>query len=104
MCLWPGSMAHRLRPSTRMSEQRRCVIWVNTTTFQAAQELADLAGVDVDTFVANVVNELHEQVNELHEQEMRDGAMRARAGGGRGAAEVIPMEGEQRRRRSRSRG
>jgi hypothetical protein len=89
-------MARRLRQPTGMSE-RRCVIWVNTTTFQAAQELAELAGVDVDTFVAYVVNE-------LHEQEGREGGMRARVVGGRGAAEVIPMEGEPRRRRSRSRG
>jgi hypothetical protein len=89
-------MAHRLRPYRGMSE-RPCVIWVNMTTFQAAQELAELAGVDVDTFVAYVVNE-------LHAHEGREGGMRARAGGGRGVAEVIPMEREQRRRRSRSRG
>ena len=43
-------------------------------------------------------------VKELHAHELREGAMRARAGGWRGTAEVIPMEGEQRRRRSRSGG
>jgi hypothetical protein len=74
-----------------MSEQRRCVIWVNTTTFKAVQELADLAGVDVDTFVAYVVNE-------LHDQEVREGAMRARA---EGRAEVIPIRDDQGRRRPR---
>jgi hypothetical protein len=94
---WPRSMARVLRLFIEMSEQRRCVFWVNTATFQAAQELAQLAGVDVDTFVAYVVNE-------LHEQEVREGAMRARAGGGRGAADVIPLTGEQRRRRRRAGG
>jgi hypothetical protein len=74
-----------------MSGQRRCVVWVNTATFQAAQELAALAGVDVDTFVAYVVNE-------LHADEIREGAKRARAGGG---ADVIPMRDDQGRRRPR---
>jgi hypothetical protein len=74
-----------------MSDQRRCVVWVNTTTLRAAQELADLTGVDVDTFVAYVVNE-------LHAQEVREGAMRARAEGG---AEVIPIRDDQGRRRPR---
>jgi hypothetical protein len=78
-------------------QERRWVIWLSMATFQAAEELAALAGVGVDDFVAYVVNE-------LHAQELREGAMRARTGGGRGAAEVIPMEGEQRRRRSRSGG
>ena len=72
-------------------------MWLSTATFQAAEELAALAGVDVDEFVDYVVKE-------LHAHELREGAMRARAGGGRGTAEVIPMEGEQRRRRSRSGG
>jgi hypothetical protein len=79
------------------THERRCVVWLGTATFQAAQELAALAGVDVDEFVDYVVKE-------LHKQELSEGAMRARAGGGRGAAEVIPMSGEPRRRRSRSGG
>jgi hypothetical protein len=88
-------MAHGLPVTGGMNEtrSRRCVVWLDTATYQAAEELATLAGVDVDAFVEYVVNE-------LHAHEVREGAMRARAGGG---AEVISM-GHERRRRSRSRG
>jgi hypothetical protein len=72
---------------------RRCAIWVNTPTLTAAQELADLAGVDVDTFVEHIVNE-------LHEYEARDGALRRRARAS-ASAPVIPISGERQRRQRR---
>jgi hypothetical protein len=62
----------------------------------AAQELADLAGVDVDAFVEFVLKE-------LHVQETREGALRARAQES-GSAPVIPINGERRRQRQRRRG
>ena len=77
-------------------QARRCAIWVDTDTLMAAQELADLAGVDVDAFVEFVLKE-------LHVQETREGALRARAQES-GAAPVIPINGERRRQRQRRRG
>jgi hypothetical protein len=74
---------------------------------QKAQELADFVGVDVDEFVAYVLNE-------LHTQETREGRMRPRASEAeaevereavretqRDTAEVIPLREDQRRRRRR---
>jgi hypothetical protein len=50
---------------------RRCAVWVSPGVLIAAQELADLLGVDVDTFVETTVLA-------LHEQEAVDGRLRAR--------------------------
>jgi hypothetical protein len=89
-------MAQRLRRVFHMDQPqaRRCAIWVDTTTLMAAQELANCAGVDVDAFIEFVVKE-------LHEHEVREGSLRARAQES-GAAPVIPINGEWRRRRGRS--
>jgi hypothetical protein len=60
-------------------KERHCAIWMDTATFTAAQELAELAGVDVDSFMTFVVKE-------LHEREAREGALREQ-----GAAPVLPI-------------
>jgi hypothetical protein len=73
-------------------EPRPCAIWVTPATWQKARQLAEFADVDVDDFVAYVLNE-------LHAQEEHDGRMQARAE--RGGADVIPLHDEQRRRRPR---
>jgi hypothetical protein len=88
-------------------QSRRCAIWVTPANLQKAQELADFVGVDVDEFVAYVLNE-------LHTQETREGRMRPRASEAeaevereaeretqRDTAEVIPLREDQRRRRRR---
>jgi hypothetical protein len=62
-------------------------------TWQKARQLAEFADVDVDDFVAYVVNE-------LHAQEEENGRMRARASEREGA-DVIPLRDEQGRRRPR---
>lgn len=72
---------------------RRCAIWVSTPTLMAAQQLADLAGVDVDTFVEHIVNE-------LHELRARDNALLGRPTAS-GSAPVIPISGERQRRQRR---
>jgi hypothetical protein len=72
-------------------KERRCAIWMDTATFTEAQELAELTGVDVDSFMTFVVKE-------LHEREAREGALRGPA---QGAAPVIPIDRERRRRRHR---
>jgi hypothetical protein len=69
-------------------KERCCAIWMDTATFTAAHELDELTGVDVDSFMAFVVKE-------LHERETREGALWARA---QGPAPVIPIDGERRRR------
>ena len=82
------SLAWRLLPRCSMgnTQLRRCALWVTPPVLHAAQELAELAGVDVDTFIEVVVLE-------LREHEAREGALRSRAarrdepGDGR----VIPM-------------
>jgi hypothetical protein len=43
---------------------RHCAIWVDTATFMSAQNLAELAGVDVDSFIEAVVKGLHAQERE----------------------------------------
>ena len=104
---FPDSSARPLLSDFGMSgpEARRCAIWLTPALLRKAQELATLAGVDVDDFIAYVVNE-------LHLQEQQQGAMRAHAAGsirdgerpagarqsGRDGAEVIPMRGNNRRR------
>jgi hypothetical protein len=72
---------------------RRCAIWVSVPTLMAAQELADFAGVDVDTFVEYIVNE-------LRECEARGGALRKWASAS-APAPVIPIGGERQRRQRR---
>jgi hypothetical protein len=84
-------------------QSRRCAIWVTPANLQKAQELADFVGVDVDEFVAYVLNELHTQ--ETREGRMRPWASEAEAEvereTQRDAAEVIPLREDQRRRRRR---
>jgi len=70
--------------------ERRCAIWVTSATLLAAQELADLLGIDVDTFVQLVVTQ-------LHDHEGREGALRKRAAKMR-STPVIPLDGAHRRR------
>jgi hypothetical protein len=76
-----------------LPQDRRCALWVSTATLQAAEELAELAGVGVDDFIEFVVKE-------LHEHEAREGALRARAQEP-GSAPVIPINEERRRHRQR---
>jgi hypothetical protein len=67
---------------------RRCAIWVDTATFMSAQNLAELAGVDVDSFIEAVVKGLHAQEREdvlLHlprSQLPRQSSASRRSGGG----------------------
>ena len=75
---------------------RRCVLWVSARVLTAAEELAELVGVDVDTFIATVILE-------LRDQESQEGRIRARAGeqsspNGR----VIPMAADRSKRARRS--
>ena len=49
----------------------RCALWVSPRVFVAAEELADLIGLDVDTFIACVVLE-------LRDKEIAEGWPRAR--------------------------
>ena len=74
---------------------RRCAIWLDTDTFRAAQELAELSGVDIDDFIEFIVKE-------LHQREEQEGALHARAERS-GQAPVIPLA-ERRRQRQRRRG
>ena len=50
---------------------RRCALWVSPSVLAAAQELAELVGLDVDTFVAMVILE-------LRQQESAEGRLQAR--------------------------
>jgi len=63
----------------------------------AAQELADLIGLDVDSFVTLMVLE-------LHDQEAAEGRLRSRAAGGAKSSNghVIPMRVDRPRRRRSS--
>jgi hypothetical protein len=65
---------------------RRCALWVSPEILAAAHELADLLGVDVDTFIESAVLV-------LHEQEASEGRLRARAAAAKKASNghVIPM-------------
>jgi hypothetical protein len=76
------------QPSTR-----RCAIWITPSTLAAAQELADLAGFDVDTFIEFIVTD-------LHDHERREGSLRTRATDS-ATAPVIPIYSERRRTRQR---
>jgi hypothetical protein len=71
----------------RQSPPRRCAICVDTETFMAAQELAELAGIDVDTFIEITVKGLHAQACEALVREKP------------ASAPVIPITRERRRRR-----
>jgi hypothetical protein len=44
------------------AESQRCALWVSPESFSRAQELADLLGVDVDTFIDFTVTSIHEDV------------------------------------------
>jgi hypothetical protein len=64
----------------------------------AAEELAELAGVDVDFFIEVVVKE-------LHREEVREGPLRARAQSqSQGPARVVPINEDRRRQRQRRHG
>ena len=85
-----GGMRHAVALLMGLPVERRCAIWVTSATLSAAQELADLLGIDVDTFVQFVVTQ-------LHDHEGREGALRKRAAK-MGSAPVIPLDGAHRRR------
>jgi hypothetical protein len=73
---------------------RRCALWVSPPVLAAAQELAELVGLDVDTFVAMVILE-------LRHQESAEGRLQARRGGTAQASpngHVIPMADRGKRR------
>ncbi len=75
---------------------RRCALWVSPRVLAAAQELADLIGLDVDSFVALMVLE-------LHDQESAEGRLRTRAAGGeKSVGHVNPMPPDRARRRTPS--
>ena len=75
---------------------RRCVVWVSPAVLHAASELAELVGLDVDSFVAMLVLELHEQ--QLSDSRMQAGGVAA--SGQRSNGRVIPLglRGKQRGR------
>jgi hypothetical protein len=62
----PGSLVngvtHAGQAPRMAAESRRCALWVNPESFSRAQELADLLGVDVDTFIDFAVTSIHEDV------------------------------------------
>ena len=76
---------------------RRCALWVSPRVLAAAQELAELIGLDVDSFVTLMVLE-------LHEQESAEGRLRARASATEKSsnAHVIPMRADRAKRRRQS--
>ena len=80
-----------------ISPSRRCALWVSPPILAAAQELADLIGLDVDSFVAMMILE-------LHDQETAEGRLRARAAGAQrsGDGRVIPMPAERSKRPRRA--
>jgi len=83
-----------MKPDT----SRRCALWVSPSVLAAAQELAELTGIDVDTFIALVVLE-------LRDEESAQGRLRARAQATQkpsSSGHVIPISGGRRRRVRRS--
>jgi hypothetical protein len=72
---------------------RRCAIWVDTATFMAAQELAEVSGIDIDTLIEAMVKGLHAQAREV---------LRRTSAEEPASAPVIPITEERRRRRRRS--
>jgi hypothetical protein len=65
---------------------RRCALWVSPRVLVAAEELADLLGVDVDTFIESTVLV-------LRDQEAAEGRLRARTAAVEQSSkgQVIPM-------------
>ena len=80
-----------------MDASRRCALWVSPRVLAAAQELADLIGLDVDSFVALMILE-------LHDQEAAEGRLRSRAAGAGKSSNghVIPMRADRTNRRRSS--
>src|SRR5262249_20288863 len=93
---WPRACNER--PWTMGSDtSRRCALWVSPSIFAAAQELAELIGVDVDTFIAVVVSE-------LRDEESVQGLLRARGDAKSSShGHLIPISGGRSRRVRRSR-
>ena len=61
---------------------RRCAVWVSPPVLAAAQELAELVGLDVDTFIAMVVLELsHQESAEGRLQARRDATTESSSNG-----------------------
>ena len=93
------SMARGMQGKRSMatSPARRCALWVSPPILSAAQELADLVGLDVDSFIAMMVLE-------LHDQETAEGRLRARAAGAARSSDgrVIPLPAERTKRPRRS--
>jgi|RhiMetdeSRZDD1v2_1073273.scaffolds.fasta_scaffold2361943_2 hypothetical protein len=73
---------------------RRCALWVSPRVLAAAQELADLIGLDVDSFVTLMVLE-------LYDQESAEGRLRSRAARTEkpSIGHVIPMRVDRTKRR-----
>jgi hypothetical protein len=57
-----NGVTHAGQAPRMAAESRRCALWVNPESFSRAQELADLLGVDVDTFIDFAVTSIHEDV------------------------------------------
>jgi hypothetical protein len=79
------------------NDSRRCALWVSPSVLAAAQELSELIGIDVDTFVAMIVLE-------LHEHETSQGRLRARRAAATPSSNghVIPMSPDRGRQPRRS--
>ena len=67
-------------------QNRRCALWVSPRVLVAAEELADLIGVDVDTFIESTVLA-------LRDQEAAEGRLRVRVAAVEKSSkgQVIPM-------------
>jgi len=64
-----------------MATGRRCALWVSPEILAAAQELADLVGVDVDTFIESIVVALKDlEATEGRLQARATAAKKSRAG------------------------
>jgi len=76
---------------------RRCALWVSPRVLAAAEELADLIGLDVDSLIALMILE-------LHDQESAEGRLRARLAGTAKSSNghVIPMPADRSKRRKQS--
>jgi len=76
---------------------RRCALWVTPRVLAAAQELADLIGLDVDSFITLIVLE-------LHDQEAAEGRLRSRAAATEKSSigHVIQMRVDRTKRRRQS--